>query len=366
VKVTVLSHNLSSNAVMRAHRLSVALAAEHEVRLLGPVEKAGPWTALPSEPWIRSVRKVRFPEFATSFEELVEQAQGDVLVAVKPQLASFGAALVAGELRDVPVVLDLDDLDVSLAPREQWSRDPSKADLSRPGSAVYVYLLTRATGAAAAITVASRALQRRFGGTLVPHGSDGRLFDPARIDRDEARRHFGFSGPTVVFPGTPREHKGIGMLARAVARLPDARLAVPCRPEDLAGPEWAKLPIERLPQLPWGSLPELIAAGDVVALPQLDTEAASHQVPMKAFDAMAMGAPIVASAVSDLPEMLDGCARLVPAGDERELERALADLLSNRDEARTLGDRARRRFLERYSLEQLGETLDAVMRSVAR
>jgi len=73
-------------------------------------------------------------------------------------VALVGAALVAGELRDVPVVLDLDDLDVALAPREQWSTDPSKADLSRPGSAVYISLLTRATGAAAAITVETRAI----------------------------------------------------------------------------------------------------------------------------------------------------------------------------------------------------------------
>jgi glycosyltransferase involved in cell wall biosynthesis len=366
VRVTVLSHNLSSNAAMRAHRLAGALATAHEVRLVGPVEKAGPWTALPREPWIRFVRKTRFPEFATSFAELVEEAQGEVLVAVKPQLASFGAALVAGELRNVPVVLDVDDLDLALAPREEWISDPSKADLTRPGSAVYVSLLTRGVGAAAAVTVASTALQRRFGGTLVPHGSDGRLFDPARVDRDAARRGFGFAGRTVVFPGTPREHKGIGVLARAVAKLPGVQLAVPCRPGELAGPEWGGLPLHRIPQLPYESLPELIAAGDVVALPQLDSDAARHQMPMKAFDAMAMGAPIVASAVSDLPEVLDGCARFVGPGDERALERALADLLSNRDEARELGARARRRFVERYSLARIAETLDGVIQSVAR
>ncbi len=43
-----------------------------------------------------------------------------------------------------------------------------------------------------------------------------------------------------------------------------------------------------------------------------ETIAASHQMPMKVYDAMAMGCPIVATAVSDLPQVLEGCARLVP------------------------------------------------------
>src|SRR5438034_5369 len=82
------------------------------------------------------------------------------------------------------------------------------------------------TGAAAAITVASTALEQRFGGTLVPHGCVTELFDPARIDRESARRALGFTVPTVLFPGTPRAHKGLVPLAEAVRRIPGARLAI--------------------------------------------------------------------------------------------------------------------------------------------
>jgi glycosyltransferase involved in cell wall biosynthesis len=365
VKITLLSHNLSSNAVMRGHRLASALRTRHEVSLVGPVEKGELWPALPREPWVRSVRKVRFPDFSNSFRELVEAAQGDVLIALKPQLASFGSALVAAELRDVPVILDLDDLDTALTPRSEWDADPSITDLSRPGSAVYVSLLTRAAGAASAITVASTALKKRFGGTVLPHGSDERLFDPQRIDRSEARAAFGFEAPTVVFPGTPRRHKGIDQLARAVAKLPGARLAVTCRPTDLSGPEWQAFEIERVPVLPYESVPRLFAAADVIALPQLDTEAGHYQMPIKAFDAMAMGKPIVATRVSDLETTLNGCARLVPPGDVDELAQALSELLEDPDEARALGEHARQRFLDRYSLRRIGEMLDAVITPLA-
>lgn len=365
MKITILSHNLSSNAVMRAHRLAQAARTFADVNLIGPVERDGAWAALPHEPWIIATPKMRFPEFYPSFIDLVEAAAGDVLIAVKPHLASFGVALVAAERREVPVVLDLDDLDVALAPRPDWATNPSMSDLSRPGSAIYVSLLTKATGAAAAITVSSTALQRRFGGTLVPHGCDTELFDPARVSGERARRSFGFASPIVLFPGTPRSHKGLEPLARAVTQVPGARLAVTCRPKDLAAPKWERFPIERIPVVPYTSLPELLAAADIVAIPQLDSEPARYQMPMKVFEAMAMGKSIVASSVSDLPLVLEGCGRLVPPGDVDKLAVTISDLLGNPDEARVLGERARIRCLERYSLQRIGETLLEVVSRVA-
>src|SRR3989441_4512959 len=269
MKLTILSHNLSSNAVMRAHRLVEAAGTFADVPLIGPVKNKGAWAALPQEPWIRTVRLKRFPRFSTSFIELVEAADGDVLIAVKPYLASFGAALVAAERREVPIILDLDDLDVAFRPRSEWAADPSMVDLSKPKSAIYVSLLTKTVGAASAITVASTALQRRFGGTLIPHGANTELFDPTGIDREEARRAFGFTGPTVLFPGTPNLHKGLEPLAQAVSRVPGARLAVTCRYDDLATLEWRRFPLQRIPVVPYSSVPALLAAADVVAIPQL-------------------------------------------------------------------------------------------------
>jgi glycosyltransferase involved in cell wall biosynthesis len=392
MKVTVLSHDLSTNAGRRTHRLAGAIGTFADVKLIGPESRSHKWLDLPDEPgiggrspvkpghgrparWserrpddrrsIITVRKRRWPDFYESFAELVEAADGDVLLAVKPHLASFGVALVAAELRAVPVILDIDDLDVALAPRSDWIDDPAKRDLSRPKSPVYVSLLTKATGAASAITVCCKALQERFGGTVIPQPVDTGSFDPARADRERARHELGLDGPTVLFPGVPRAHKGLEVLADAVARVPGARLAVTCRPEDLAGPRWERLPITRLPQVPYASAPSLYAAADVVAIPQLDTEAARHQMPLKAVDAMAMGRPIVASAVSDLPELLDGSGRLVPPGDVDALAAAIAELLADTEQARELGASARARCVERCSYERVGEQLAGVVGAAA-
>ena len=361
MRITVLTHNLSSNAAMRAHRLAQAASRFADVTLIGPVARAGPWGALPRDIPIVSVKKRRFPEFFSRFVDLVGKADGDVLIAAKPHLASFGVALVAAEKRSVPVILDVDDLEVALAPRSSWVADSLTTDLSRPGSIVYVSLLTRAAGAAAAITASSTALARRFGGIVIPHGVDADLFDPARINREEARRAFGFSGPTVLFAGTPRGHKGLRELALAVARVPHARLVVACRPTDLTGPEWDLLPFHRIPLLPYTELPALLAAADAVAIPQLDSEAAAYQMPMKVFDAMAAARPIVASAISDLPIALEGCGRLTPPGDVEALAEAITDLLRHPEESRDMGRRARERCLAMYTLAETSRLLEEVV-----
>jgi glycosyltransferase involved in cell wall biosynthesis len=365
MRVTVLSHDLSTNAGRRTHRLAGAARTFADVKLIGPASRSHRWVDIPDDPGVFTVRKRRWPDFHTSFAELVEAADGDVLIAVKPHLASFAVALVAAELRGVPVILDIDDLDIALAPRSRWDADPAMTDLSRPKSPLFVSLLTRAAGAADAITVCCRALRERFGGTVVPQPVDTQLFDPGRTDRERARRDFGFDGPTVLFPGVPRPHKGLELLADAVARIPGAQLAVTCRPEDLAGSRWAGLPISRVGMVPYPDAPALYAAADVVAIPQLDEEAARHQMPLKAVDAMAMGRPVVASAVSDLPEVLDGCGRVVPPGDAGALAAAIGDLLEDTAQADELGAGARARCVGHYSFERIGAQLAAIVGELA-
>jgi len=366
VKIAILSHNLTSNAVMRAHR--IALAARHfaQVSLIGPVKHRGAWAALPQEPWVQAVESKNLPKFYKSILELIAAADSDVLIAVKPYLASYGVALLAAECRKVPVILDLDDLDLALVRPPDRNLKEQLEDLKDPASLIYLQVLSKATAAASAITVASTTLQSRFGGILVPHGCPTEQFDPATVNREAARKRFGFSGPVILFPGTRRTHKGLKPLAKAVAQIPGARLAVLCRPDDFSQPEWSGFPLIRLPLIPYASLPALLAAADIVAIPQLDTEGARHQMPMKVYDAMAMGRPIVATTVSDLPLALEGCARLVPPGESDALAAAIRDLLEHPAEARVLGQRARERCLANYSMRHVADALLTAVNRVAQ
>lgn len=65
------------------------------------------------------------------------------------------------------------------------------------------------------------------------------------------------------------------------------------------------------------------------------------QVRAKVFDAMALGRPIIASPVSDLPEILDGCGYIVPMDNTEVLTDKIDGVFANYDAALRLTEKAR-------------------------
>jgi glycosyltransferase involved in cell wall biosynthesis len=107
-----------------------------------------------------------------------------------------------------------------------------------------------------------------------------------------------------------------------------------------------------------GKTKSFLAMADLVVLPQRVTRETLAQIPGKVFEAMAMARPIVATAVSDLPEILDGCGVIVPPQAPDKLGAAIDRLLSRPEEARALGQEARRRCQEHYSWDAMERVLD--------
>jgi glycosyltransferase involved in cell wall biosynthesis len=178
---------------------------------------------------------------------------------------------------------------------------------------------------------------------------------PGCADPGRARRRLGVDSERVVmFLGTPRQYKGIDDLAAAIARLGRRGVVLALVGTDPASPTGrdfaSRFPQARLVgRVPFAQVPEYLLAADVVAVPQRDTSDTRGQVPAKIFDAMALGLPVIATRVSMIPEILDGCGALVPPGDVEALAQGIGRLLDHPDEARLLGQRARERCVERYS-----------------
>ena len=253
-------------------------------------------------------------------------------------------------------MLDIDDWEVGFFLRGGfWGTVGRSLNLASPEGLPWTWVMERLAGAADAVTVASRFLQQRFGGLLVPHVRDTDAWKPGAADPAAARRRLGVGDERLVlFLGTPRAYKGVDDLAAAVARLgrKDVALAVVgADPASATGQRLrAALPEIRLAgPIPFSEVPMYLEAADVVAAPQRDTSDTRGQVPAKIFDAMALGRPIVATRVSMIPEILDGVGVLVPPGDVDALSAALARLIDHPAEAWALGARARERCVERYS-----------------
>jgi glycosyltransferase involved in cell wall biosynthesis len=363
VKVSILCFDLADNALGRAELLARLLAPRYEVDVVGPQFADAIWRPVAESPIPhRGVRARRYPAFARAIPDLLRLVDGDVIYASKPRPTSFGLGLLARARRRRPLILDVDDWELGFFHRGGvWGRVGRALNLGNPNGLTWTWAAERLTPAADALTVASTFLQRRFGGHLVPHVRDTDAWDPARHDRAGSRAALGVGDRRVVmFLGTPRGYKGVEDLVNAVERL-DERVLLLLVGVDPASGWGARLGgvarVRTVGEIPFDDVPRFLAAADVVAVPQRATADTVGQVPAKLIDAMAMARPIVATAVSMIPAILDGCGVVVPPGDPSALAKAIEQLLSDPAGAEALGRRARARCVADYSFASARATL---------
>lgn len=99
---------------------------------------------------------------------------------------------------------------------------------------------------------------------------------------------------------------------------------------------------------PRASMPALLSSAEVAVLPSL-MEATS----IAALEAMSCGLPVAASDVGGLPELIDeDVGTLFTVADPEDLAARLGALL-DRGDLRAMGERARARVVERWSLDRL-------------
>jgi glycosyltransferase involved in cell wall biosynthesis len=354
VKVSVLAFDLSDNATGRADLLARLLVPRYEVEVVGPRFGDAVWRpARDGAVRYRALPGARWPRLAARLGPLARLADGDVLLASKPRPTSFGTALLARRQRRRPLVLDIDDWELGFLYRGGfWGRVGRLANLSNPNGLAWTWLAERLVSRADALTVASRFLHERFGGVLIPHVRDTEAWAPERFDRAAARARLGVGDARVVmFLGTPRAYKGVEDLVEATTGLDGVRLVlVGADPAGTAARRWAtREHVKVVGEIPFDDVPRYLVAADVVAVPQRAATDTLGQVPAKLFDAMALARPIVSTAVSMIPEILEGCGVLVRPGDPTALRAALGRLLDDPAGAAELGRRARRRCAERYS-----------------
>ncbi len=103
-------------------------------------------------------------------------------------------------------------------------------------------------------------------------------------------------------------------------------------------------------------VPDLLAAMDIFVLPSH-----SEGVSLAVLEAMAAGLPVIVSAVGGLPEIVKHgeTGLLIPPKDPEALAQSLARVLEEPGLAQSLGQKAREHVQQNYSLERLGQVVNA-------
>jgi glycosyltransferase involved in cell wall biosynthesis len=313
----------------------------------------------------------RVHEFPFSVQEIRDKITGDVLIARKPKVATFGVSLLHQLSTDIPIILDIEDWELGLM-YANWSRFrapiagiPRLFDLD---SYYYTGIMEAVVDHADKVIVSNSFLQNKFGGTLIPHIRDTKAFDPGRFDKQNLRAQFDLPDQDVLigFIGTPRPHKGVTELAKAISKFDrdDVKLLIV---GDSEGEyvqkvrECAKEKIIFAGAQPYDDIPKWVAVTDIIASPQKQTEGLHGQIPAKVFDAMTMGKPVIATAISDLPEMLEDCGIVIEQPSSDYLYSALCDLIDNDDKRRKFGQVARERAVEQYSMERFEPVVENIL-----
>lgn len=378
MKVSILTPNFSKGGVDRAYLLAQVLKQlNHEVEILGFLFGEKIYPEPPAELPIVCLPGCQYPQFFSSVAKLMNRIDGDLIYAVKPKPASFGVGLLKKLRSRVPVLLDIDDWELSWVgekhyrPRlKQLGRDLLKKNgaLRSPDHFLYLQWMEKMISQADGITIDTSFLQKRFGGTYLPNGKDTDMFDPSRFDPAASRQKYGLSEYRVLmFPGASRPHKGLEDVLIALEHLnqPDLRLVIvggsPYDDYDRHLIEtWGKWVI-KIPPAPFWQMPEIVAAAHIVVVPQRDTVTAQAQFPIKLTEGMAMAKPILASRVGDIPEILGGTGFLVDPESPAQIAAQLNEIFQDWSAAQARGIQARDRCLAHYSVKAMAPIVESLI-----
>jgi glycosyltransferase involved in cell wall biosynthesis len=207
------------------------------------------------------------------------------------------------------------------------------------------------------------------------------LFDPVRLVEGGAApaerppeqiAELPASAPLLVYAGTLEPYQGIDLLLRAFQKLlgeiPDAQLVVvgglPSQVKDyrkLAGDLDLASSAHFLGQVPQ----QVAQAWSARATAQVSPRTSGTNTPLKLYQQLASGIPIVATDVRSHTQVLSGEVAFLAPPEPDAMAAALALALTSSELRRQRADGARRLYQERYSREIYASRMSSLFRRLA-
>lgn len=209
---------------------------------------------------------------------------------------------------------------------------------------------------------------------VVPNGVDVELFRPFNVLRSPAKE------PTLGFAGTLYPWQGLDLLLRALAQLRDEgySLRLLVVGDGLMRHSWESLArnlglsanVTFMGRVPMDKVPGLLAGVDLTYSGQIPSAAGiMYHSPLKLYEYMALGKPVVAAAYDDAKRLLGQDERgfLFEPGSLDDLVRALRKAIAYRERWQAMGEEGRRLVEREHSWEsrvrQMICELEAILES---
>ena len=212
--------------------------------------------------------------------------------------------------------------------------------------------------------------------TVVPNGANTSLFKP--LEQDECRKDLGLDteAPYVCFVGNLAPWQGVEYLVKAapliLTRHPDCRFLI-------VGDGVMKNELLNLSRelgvedrfiftgvVPYDRVPVYINASNICAAPFILARNAKIGLsPLKLYEYMACGKPVVASAISGVADALEASkgGLSVPPENPEALAEAVSKLLENKDLRTNMGSKGLSYVTENYSWYSVAKQVDRVCKS---
>jgi glycosyltransferase involved in cell wall biosynthesis len=301
----------------------------------------------------RELRKVRFT--ADLVRRVLPSVAGFAPDVVYERLALFGVAgrRLAGACRARHVV----EVNALLAEEEAQWRGLRLAGLARRRERRVLDGADLRLPVSTEVAEQIERISPRGPTEVVPNGLDDALFR-SRPARGPARLLFGLpvDGPVLAFVGALRPWHGVDVAVRALPALPEAVLCVagdgPVRDQlqRLAAELGVAERVRWLGQLAHADVPWLLAGVDVALAPYPELPEFGFS-PLKLYEYLGAGVPVVASDIGQIRTALDSgrWGSLVAPGDPAALAAGVRAVLADAATARTRADAARAMALQEHS-----------------
>ncbi len=377
--VAVCGWELAHNAAGRAYTLATIYETFAHVEIVGclfPRSGREIW-----EP-IRDTKIAKHTFIVEDESKFIEQAiqlvaahPYDIVHLSKPRAPNIFFGILYKLLWGAKVLMDIDDEELAFVGAEtpvsiddyiqQHGKLPELKDLAgKDWTRLAVGLAKEFDG----LTVCNAALQQRYGGEIVRHARESKVFSSSQDSKNQSRAKYGIpeEAKVVLFLGTPQKHKGLIETAEAIALLkcPEIIYFIVGSFHDKSLKQKLQsvkdCNFKFLPDQSIDKTPEILAASDcVVLILNENSQIAAFQTPAKLSDALAARLPILAQGITITSELNQDF--VIPSDSTEDLSKRISKILFDDGYRQNVQARFKHIFEEKFSVSVNSKVLNNII-----